>query len=79
MVDVELSETFELAREVGGKGHNFKMAIPVCRADMDRKIFGVRVVIRLNFLPSSVVEANTITAFKSRLGRAFVIKLFKFV
>ena len=46
------------------------MAISVCHNDVGRRTFGVRVVNSLNSLPSSVVEWNTIIAYKSRLGRA---------
>ena len=77
MVDVGLSEVFELARDLGTRGHNFKLAIPVCHTDMGRRTFGVRVVTHSNSHPS--VEANTIAAFKRRLDRALGVKLFKTV
>ena len=67
MVDLGLSGLFELAMDVGTRVSNFKLAIPVCRTDMGRRSFVVRVVTHWNSLPSSVVETNTITAFKSRL------------
>ena len=79
MVDVGLNGVIELAKDMGTRGHNFKLAIPVCHSDMGRRKFGVRVVTHWNHLPSSVIEANTITAFKSRLDRALGVKQLEIV
>ena len=70
MVNVGLYGVFELARDVGTKGRNFKLAIPVCYTDIGRRTFGVKVVIHWNSFPSSVVEANTVTILKSSQDRA---------
>ena len=44
---------------------------------MGVRTFGVRVVIQWNSLPYSVVSANTVTAFESKLDRALGVKFFK--
>ena len=77
VVAVGLSGVFELGRDVGTRGHNFKLTIPVCFTDMGRRTFGVGVVVHWNSLPSNGVEANTITSFKNRLDRELGVKLFK--
>ena len=50
-VDLGLSGVFELARDVGTRGHAYKLSIPVCRSELGRRTFGVRVVRKWNSLP----------------------------
>ena len=35
-VDLGLESLFEVARDVGTRGHRFKLAIPVCRSEVRR-------------------------------------------
>ena len=39
-VDLELSVVFEIARDVGTRGHACKLSIPVCRSELGRKTLG---------------------------------------
>ena len=66
-VDLGLESLFEVARDVGTRGHRFKLAIPVCRSEVRRRSFTVRVVSVWNSLPSRVVEADSVECFKRRL------------
>ena len=76
--DVGLINVLELATNVGTRGHNFKISIPVCRSELGRRTFGARVVRVWNSLPSQVVEAATVEAFKSRLDSIVIDDLFSF-
>ena len=67
VVDVGISDMFEMARNVGTRGHLFKLSIPVCRSEVLRRSFVVRRVILWNSLPASVVEATSIDTFKRLL------------
>ena len=66
-VDVGLSSVFEMANPVGTRGHNYKLAIPICRTEVGRRTFGVRVVNIWNSLPADVVEASSLDTFKRGL------------
>ena len=66
-VDLGLESLFEVARDVGTRGHRFKLAIPVCRSEVRKRSFTVRVVSVWNSLPSRVVEADSVECFKRRL------------
>ena len=54
--DIGLINVLKLATNVGTRGHNFKLSIPVCRSELGRRTFGARVVRVWNSLPSQVVE-----------------------
>ena len=43
-VDLGLESLFEGARDVGTRGHRFKLAIPVCRSEVRRRSFVVQAV-----------------------------------
>ena len=62
-----MESLFEMARDVGMRGHRFKLAIPVCRSEVRRRPFVVRVISVWNLLPSRVVEAGSAERFKRRL------------
>ena len=64
---------------MGTKVQNYKLGKPVCLTDMGRNTPGVGVVKLWISLPSSVGNANTVTAFESRIGRPLEVKLLKFV
>ena len=66
-VDLGLSGVFELARDVGTRGHAYILSIPVCRSELGRKTFGVRVVRKWNSLPPCVVNGQNLETFKRRL------------
>ena len=66
-VDLGLLGIFELARDVGTRGHTYKLSIPVCRSELGRRTFGVRVVRKWNSLPPYVVDALSLETFKRRL------------
>ena len=63
-VDLGLESLFEVARDVGTRGHRFKLAIPVCRSEVRRRFFVVRVVSVWSSLPSRVVEVGSVERLK---------------
>ena len=75
-VDVGLTNVFELANDVGTRGHRFKLSTPICHTEVGRRTFGSRVVRHWNSLPRSAVEADSIETFKVRLDRALDRLLF---
>ena len=74
-VDLGLKSLFEVARDVGTRGHRFEISIPVCRSGVRRRSFVVRVVSVWNSLPSRVVEADCVECFKRRLDVVLGSKL----
>ena len=66
-VDLGLKSLFEEARDVDTRGYRFKLAIPVCRSEVRRRSFVVRIFSVWNSLPSRVVEAESVECFKRRL------------
>ena len=66
-VGLSLESLFEVPRDVGTRGPRFKMSIPVCRSEVRRRSFVVRVVSVRNSLPSRVVKARSVECFKRRL------------
>ena len=76
--DIGLIRVLELATNVGTRGHDFKLSIPVCRSELGRRTFGARVVRAWNSLPSQVVEAATVEVFKTRLDSIVIEELFSF-
>ena len=59
-VDLGLSGVFEISRDVVETGgHAYKLCIPVCRSELGRGTFGVRVVRKWNSLPHFVVDAQS--------------------
>lgn len=76
VVDLGLVGMFELARNVGTRGHRYKLAVPVCRSEVGRRTFAVRVVGAWNALPSRVVEAGNVESFKVMLDAALKDKFF---
>ena len=76
-VDVGISDMFEMARDVGTRGHSLKMSIPVCRSEMLRRSFAVRRVALWNSLPPNIVGASSINTFKRLLDDFLGDKLFE--
>ena len=66
-LDGRMVDLFEVAREQRTRGHRFKLSVPVCRSEVRRRSFGVRVVGPWNALPDAVVGANSLESFKNRL------------
>ena len=65
--NVGLLSIFELAPETVTRGHPFKLRVPVCSTELRRRFFSVRAVNIWNNLPSEVVGAASLEAFKGRL------------
>ena len=66
-VDVGLMTILERQFHGATRGHQLKLSVPVCRSELRRRFFGVRVVPLWNSLPAPVAEASSIGSFKSRL------------
>ena len=75
--DVGLSRVFERVSHPSTRGHQFKLSIPVCRSEIRRKYFGVRVVNSWNNLPPDVVSTDSLESFKRHLDRLLSDKFFE--
>ena len=73
------SAFFDLAPQVGTRGHQWKIAVPRFSLDCRRRCFAVRVVSPWNSLPEGVVSATSVSAFKAGLRSALGAELFSFV
>ena len=69
-VDVGLMSIFEREFHGATRGHRMKVSIPVCRSELRRRFFSIRVATLWNSLPAAVVEADSIGGFKSGLEEA---------
>ena len=76
--DVGLINVLELTTNMGTRGHNFKLSIPVCRSELGRRTFGARVDRVWNSLPLQVVEAATVESFQTRLDSIVIEDLVSF-
>ncbi|KAK3857056.1 hypothetical protein Pcinc_036668 [Petrolisthes cinctipes] len=61
------SDLFSVSPVTATRGHRFKLAKPHIYTECRRRFFSVRCIDHWNFLPDSVVGANTIEAFKQGL------------
>ena len=55
-----LGSLFEVACDVGTRGHIFKLTIAMCRIEVRRRSFVVRMVSVWNSLPAGVVEVESV-------------------
>ena len=60
-------ELFELARDRRTRGHEFKLSVPICRTELGRRTYGVRVVQVWNSLPEQLVGMSSQESFKRGL------------
>jgi len=51
------------------RGHNYKVKKQMCKLDVRKNFFGLRVVNIWNNLPASVVDAPSVNAFKGRIDK----------
>ena len=68
-VEVGLLGLFERQYHTATRGHRFKLSLPACRSDTYRRFLSIRIVREWNSLPANVIEAQTISTFKSRLDK----------
>ena len=76
-IDVGLSELFEMAANVGTRGHYLKMSIPICRSEVLRRSFAVRRVMLWNSLPADLVGVSSLGSFKGGLDVFLAERLFE--
>ena len=67
--DAEVSYFIKLREDCCTRGHKYKILKSRPRLDIRKYSFCMRVVDTWNQLPSSVVEAETVSAFERRLDR----------
>ena len=67
-VDLGLDSLFEVACDSDTSGHRSKLAIPVCRSEVRRRSFAVRIFSVWNSLPLRVVEADSVECFNKEIG-----------
>ena len=78
-IDVGLLGLFERQFHISTRGHRFKLSLPLCHSETLRRFFNARTVLEWNSLPAEVVEAQTISTFKSRLDNHMGHKFFAIV
>lgn len=61
---------------LGTRGHNFKIFVPRSQTEARRRFFSCRVIHHWNSLPQSVVNAPTLTQFKTKLAQTLHDTLF---
>ena len=66
-VEFGLSSIFEVAADVGTRGHSLKLSVPLCRSEARRRSFAARCVGQWNSLRKETVTASSLSSFKSRL------------
>ncbi|KAI8513794.1 hypothetical protein Bbelb_081180 [Branchiostoma belcheri] len=66
---VEPEEFFEISQVEKTRGHAYKLKVPLAKAAVRRHSFAIRAVQLWNSLPSSVVDAESVNCFKSRLDK----------
>ena len=64
VVDVELTTLFDFPRVNVTRGHEYKIAMPVCRTDIRKRYLNARRVALWNSLPGCVVRAESLDKFK---------------
>jgi len=69
LTTTKFDSLFSLTNNSRTRGHSAKIVKSRCRLDLRRHFFSQRVIDRWNRLDQSVVESNTINAFKSGLNR----------
>jgi hypothetical protein len=67
--NIDFQQFFQLANQSGRRGHSLKLYKQQCRLDVRKHFFSQRVVNTWNALPSNVVSAESVNAFKSLLDR----------
>ena len=72
------TDIFVMAADVGTRGHRFKILPPHSSCDARNKFFTCRVIGEWNQLPSHVVEAQTLVAFKRQLHLFLGCRLFDY-
>ena len=69
IIDVDASDFFEFSQhDICTRGHNFKIVQPACNNNARAFSFACRNVKCWNALPSYVVNAQTVAAFKTYLN-----------
>ena len=68
-VDVDAAKFFATAPASNTRGHQWKLVKPRAVSRVRRNTFSVRVVNQWNALPTSVVDAPSVNAFKARLDK----------
>ena len=71
-------DLFSFSNDLRTRGHPFKIYVTRPVLDCRRRSFAVRCVGRWNSLPTSVVMAESLSVFKSRLHSSLSAELYKF-
>ena len=80
-IELGLVNILERARYAGTRGHQFKLAMPVCHTEVGRRRFGARreTIDIWNALPAAAVECTGIDTFKRKLDAHLGDRLFSTV
>ena len=68
-VDMDAAKLFTIAEDRSTRGHQWKLAKPRANSRVRRNAFSVRIINEWNALPSAVVAAPSVNAFKARLDK----------
>ena len=76
-LDVGFSDIFEYARNTRTRGLAYKLSIPLCRKDVEKRSFAVICVNIWNSVPAEAVASNNIETFKAHLDRFLGDRLYE--
>ena len=76
---IKPSDIFTLSPAIGTRGHRFKVQVQHVQLEVRRKFFSSRVVLKWNSLPEEVVEAQSLSAFKSGIHSFLHDDLFDYI
>ena len=69
LIGISRDALFDLAPQVGTRGHQLKLKKPCSRLQLRANFFGVRVINAWNKLPNDLVNLETVDGFKRMLDR----------
>ena len=77
-IDVRLSDIFEYTRNTRTRRHAYKLSIPLCRNDVEKRSFAVRCVNFWSSIPAEAVASNNVELFRAQRDRFLGNRLYEF-
>ena len=66
---LRFDEFFTFSTNPVTRGHSLKLSVPLCKSNIRKNFFAVRVVPIWNSLPQQIVSANSPAAFKNQISK----------
>ena len=76
--DEAVSPDLSLYARASTRGNNYKLVNHSFHYDLRKRFFPARIVNTWNSLPNSIVDANTVNAFKARLDKFWLHQTVKY-